>query len=162
MKTIDIYSTPQCGFCKTLKTKLDEKNISYVSHDVSVHPEKLEEMQKLTNGAMSVPVTILDKGTSNQKICIGYPESIQALALDVIEAEKDKKKEIATLTCPKCKQKQVGEIPTTACVPFYLCKGCKSIIKSKGDDCCVFCSYADKKCPLKKEENKCSEGVCNL
>jgi len=55
----------------------------------------------------------------------------------------------AKLTCPKCGHKQEGAMPTNACVPFYICDNCKETITPKGDDCCVFCSYADKKCPAK-------------
>lgn len=35
MNTIDVYSTPQCGFCKTLKTKLDAQNMAYTAHDIT-------------------------------------------------------------------------------------------------------------------------------
>lgn len=55
----------------------------------------------------------------------------------------------ATLTCPHCKAEQTAEIPNTACVPFYKCKSCGEMIKSKEGECCVFCSWGDKDCPLK-------------
>ncbi len=55
-----------------------------------------------------------------------------------------------TLTCPYCAQKQEGEIPSGACVPFYKCNACRKTVQAKPEDCCVFCSYADARCPLKK------------
>lgn len=162
MQTIDIYTTPQCGFCKALKAKLDEKNISYASHDITANEENLADMRQLSGGAMSVPVTVINKGTENQKVAVGYPDSVKAIGLEDEANEKSDQKDTATLTCPKCGHKQQGEIPTTSCVPFYVCNGCKEIIKAQGEDCCVFCSYADKECPLKKKKGDCSSGACKI
>jgi len=151
MKTIDIYSTPQCGFCKTLKSKLDANSIPYNSYDITQDEKAFFEMQKLTGGVMSVPVTVLDKQTDIQKVLIGYPNAMDALGFK--EESKDiktTKAEEATLTCPKCNHEQKGEIPMNACASFYVCNSCKKIIKPTGEDCCVFCSYADKSCPLRK------------
>ena len=55
----------------------------------------------------------------------------------------------ATLTCPLCGATQTAEIPTGSCMPFYKCQKCNKLIRAKGGDCCVFCSYGNKKCPLK-------------
>ncbi len=162
MQTINIFTTPQCGFCKALKGKLDEKNISYTSHDVTANEKDLADMRELSRGAMSVPVMVLDKGTKNQKVLIGYPDIVKALDLESGTNDEGEEKYMATLTCPKCDNKQQGEIPTTSCLPFYICEGCKETIKAQGEDCCVFCSYADKKCPLKKKENDCSNRACKI
>ena len=162
MQTIDIYTTPQCGFCKALKTKLDEKNLAYKSHGVTASEKDLSDMRELSGGAMSVPVTVLNKCAEDQQVLLGYPDAVKALKLEEKEASKDEQKDIATLTCPKCGHKQKGEIPTTSCVPFYVCEGCGEMIKAQGDDCCVFCSYADKLCPLKKKSGDCSDGVCSI
>lgn len=62
-------------------------------------------------------------------------------------------KEKVTLTCPKCGHKQEGEIPTNTCIAFYSCEGCKEMIAPAGEDCCVFCSYADKPCPTSHKNN---------
>jgi hypothetical protein len=40
-------------------------------------------------------------------------------------------------------------MPTEFCLFFYECLGCKMMLKPKPEDCCVFCSYADKRCPSK-------------
>ena len=150
MKTIDIYSTTQCGFCQTLKSQLDSKKIVYISHDVATDEKELLEMQKLSKGAMTVPVTVVGKGTKDQKVLVGYSDSLKALNIEEGLKKDFEKSDTATLTCPQCGHKQKGKIPTTSCVPFYVCKGCKKTIKAEGEDCCVFCSYADKQCPLKK------------
>jgi len=38
-------------------------------------------------------------------------------------------------------------MPTDACVHFYQCHGCGALLKPSAGHCCVFCSYADSKCP---------------
>lgn len=162
MQTIDIYTTPQCGFCKALKAKLDEKNIAYTSRDVTANEKNLADMRELSGGALSVPVTVLNKGKTDQQVLLGYPDAVKALGLEEKETGGNKQKDTATLTCPECGHKQKGEIPTTSCVPFYVCEGCKETIKAQGEDCCVFCSYADKQCPLKKKDGNCSDGVCKI
>ncbi|MBS3053688.1 MAG: hypothetical protein J4469_04255 [Candidatus Aenigmarchaeota archaeon] len=55
------------------------------------------------------------------------------------------KRPVGTLTCPKCGHKQKTEIPANVCVHFYKCEKCMKLIKGK--DKCIFCSYADRKCP---------------
>ena len=39
------------------------------------------------------------------------------------------------------------EMPTDACIWFYECSNCKTVLKPKGEDCCVFCSYGGIACP---------------
>ncbi|MEK7605303.1 MAG: GDCCVxC domain-containing (seleno)protein [Patescibacteria group bacterium] len=53
----------------------------------------------------------------------------------------------AILTCPICNAKQDVEMPINACQHFYKCTNCNKMLKPKKGDCCVFCSYADSKCP---------------
>ncbi|MBI2971816.1 MAG: hypothetical protein HYY37_05345 [Candidatus Aenigmarchaeota archaeon] len=55
------------------------------------------------------------------------------------------KKLTGTVKCPECGHQQKMEIPVAVCMQFYRCEGCKKLIK--GTAKCIFCSYADKKCP---------------
>lgn len=59
----------------------------------------------------------------------------------------------AILTCPYCQKKQQAIIPQNACQYFYRCRFCQQMIKPQTGDCCVFCSYADLKCPF-NQSNK--------
>ena len=161
MQTIDLYTTPQCGFCTQLKSKMDSEGIVYTMHDVAEDGEALKEMQTITNGVMSVPVLILNKGMNDQKASIGFIDGLQALQLSQNEKSQNSI-EIATLTCPNCGHRQQGEIPISACVPFYICAGCSRTIESLEGDCCVFCSHADKPCPLKETGGNCSDGICTV
>ena len=52
-----------------------------------------------------------------------------------------------TITCPECGHKATEKMPTNACQYFYDCKGCGTVLKPRRGDCCVYCSYADKKMP---------------
>lgn len=56
------------------------------------------------------------------------------------------------VTCPICGAKQEAMMPTNACQHFYKCISCGRLLKPKEGYCCVFCSYADSKCPSKQEE----------
>ena len=38
-------------------------------------------------------------------------------------------------------------VPTNACVHFYECVGCGTVLRPKPGDCCVFCSYGANRCP---------------
>lgn len=58
----------------------------------------------------------------------------------------------ATLTCPECGEKQKVSMPTDACQHFYKCESCGKLLSPKKGDCCVFCSFADSKCPPKQQE----------
>jgi hypothetical protein len=60
---------------------------------------------------------------------------------------------IATITCPACGHTAREPIPTDRCLFFYECLGCHAMLKPKPGDCCVFCSYADVRCPSRQSEN---------
>lgn len=161
--TIDIYTTPQCGFCKQLKALLKQEGVSYTEHDVTRSDALLVEMQTLSGGALSVPVVVVAKGTELQAVAIGFDEGKKLLGLPAGEKQHNAKAgNIARLTCPQCGYVQEAPIPTTSCVPFYVCDGCKGTMQAVGEDCCVFCSYADRPCPLKSSEEGCKGGICSL
>lgn len=54
---------------------------------------------------------------------------------------------VANITCPECEVKEKEEMPSDACQYFYECRSCRAVLKPKEGDCCVFCSFADVKCP---------------
>jgi len=151
MNKIEIYTTPQCGFCQQLKQTLKGKNIEYIAHDVTSDDSAREEMVNIS-GAMSVPVTIINKYTDNQKVGVGIDQSMEVLGLKA--SSQDQKQEEGKVTCPECKSMQDMKIPTNACVPYYKCNSCGKTISAKDEDCCVFCSYGDKPCPLKDRRER--------
>ena len=56
----------------------------------------------------------------------------------------------STITCPNCGHKKAEIMPTDACQFFYECENCKSTLRPKHSDCCVYCSYGTVKCPSKQ------------
>ena len=61
----------------------------------------------------------------------------------------------STITCPVCGFSRGETMPVDACIYFYECTGCKTLLKSKPGDCCVFCSFGSVKCPPIQEERSC-------
>lgn len=61
----------------------------------------------------------------------------------------------STITCPVCGHKEEGTMPADACQFFYECKKCKTRLKPKQGDCCVFCSYGDVPCPPIQQNKDC-------
>ncbi|MDP7152673.1 MAG: GDCCVxC domain-containing (seleno)protein [Paracoccaceae bacterium] len=59
------------------------------------------------------------------------------------------------LTCPKCGAVHDEVMPTDACQWFYECAACKTVLTPLEGDCCVFCSYADQKCPPLQAGDHC-------
>lgn len=81
MQTLDVYTTPTCGFCKMLKAFLSEHSIPYTEHDVTATETARKEMMDVSDGSMSVPMIVFDKGKSTQTVQIGYDESKVKAAL---------------------------------------------------------------------------------
>lgn len=61
----------------------------------------------------------------------------------------------STVTCPICGHKKEEEMPNGTCLFFYECENCKTILKPKEGDCCVFCSYGTEKCLSIQEKGDC-------
>lgn len=61
----------------------------------------------------------------------------------------------STITCPRCGMASVETMPTDACIYFYECRNCKSLLSPKPGDCCVFCSYGSVKCPPMQAGSGC-------
>lgn len=55
MKSIEIYTTPICGYCRMAKRLLDDKGLSYAETDVMRIPQKKQEMIQRAGGRTSVP-----------------------------------------------------------------------------------------------------------
>lgn len=53
----------------------------------------------------------------------------------------------STITCPHCGYQQEEIMPTNACQWFYDCASCKTVLRPKPGDCCVYCSYGSVACP---------------
>jgi hypothetical protein len=56
----------------------------------------------------------------------------------------------STITCPVCCHQRTETMPTDACLFFYKCEGCGTVLRPQPGDCCVFCSYGSVPCPPKQ------------
>lgn len=61
----------------------------------------------------------------------------------------------SVLTCPHCGRASQETMPTDACLFYYECRQCKTLLRPKERDCCVFCSYGSVKCPPMQERRAC-------
>ncbi|HEY0810885.1 MAG TPA: GDCCVxC domain-containing (seleno)protein [Longimicrobiales bacterium] len=61
----------------------------------------------------------------------------------------------SVITCPACGASAGEQMPTDACLFFYECKQCRTLLRPKSGDCCVFCSYGSVKCPPVQLEKGC-------
>lgn len=82
-------------------------------------------------------------GSQGFKILSSELFSAGIFGLYLIEGEKMD----GTITCPNCGKESHAPIPTDQCQYFYLCPNCQARLRPKMNDCCVFCSYGDRKCP---------------
>ncbi|MEO8150448.1 MAG: GDCCVxC domain-containing (seleno)protein [Bacteroidia bacterium] len=59
------------------------------------------------------------------------------------------------ITCPFCNHNNKETMPVDACQFFYECENCKTMLKPKVGDCCVYCSYGSVKCPSIQTGKNC-------
>ncbi|QJF49761.1 glutaredoxin 3 [Roseobacter ponti] len=55
MKTVEIYTSPLCGFCHAAKRLLSQKGVEFTEFDVLASPDRKPEMIKRANGSRTVP-----------------------------------------------------------------------------------------------------------
>jgi glutaredoxin 3 len=55
MKTVEIYTSPLCGFCHAAKRLLSQKGVEFAEVDVWANPERKPEMIQRANGGRTVP-----------------------------------------------------------------------------------------------------------
>ena len=55
MKSVEIYTSPLCGFCHAAKRLLNQKGIDFSEIDVLSDPDRKPEMIKRANGGRTVP-----------------------------------------------------------------------------------------------------------
>ncbi len=55
MKTVEIYTSPLCGFCHAAKRLLSQKGVDFAEVDVWANPDRKPEMVQRANGGRTVP-----------------------------------------------------------------------------------------------------------
>ncbi len=73
MASVEIYTTPICGFCHATKRLLNAKGVSFDEVDVMADPERRAEMTQRANGGRTVPQIFINDQH------IGGNDDLQAL-----------------------------------------------------------------------------------
>lgn len=73
MATVEIYTTPICGFCHAAKRLLTSKGVSFSEVDVMRDPSRRAEMVQRANGGRTVPQIFIDG------VHVGGSDEIHAL-----------------------------------------------------------------------------------
>lgn len=53
----------------------------------------------------------------------------------------------SVIKCPECGFSKSEKMPSDVCLIKYNCENCGTEMRPKEEDCCVFCTYGDHKCP---------------
>ncbi|MEM8631845.1 MAG: glutaredoxin 3 [Pseudomonadota bacterium] len=61
MNTVEIYTSPICGFCHAAKRLLTKKGVSFSEIDISRDPARRQEMMQRANGGHTVPQIFVGK-----------------------------------------------------------------------------------------------------
>ena len=55
MQSVEIYTSPLCGFCHAAKRLLNQKGVEFSEIDVFRNPDRKPEMIERANGGRTVP-----------------------------------------------------------------------------------------------------------
>ena len=55
---IVVYTHPDCGFSTAVKIDYDNRGIAFREIDISIHPEAIPELERLTGGERTTPVIV--------------------------------------------------------------------------------------------------------
>lgn len=70
-KKITVYTTNTCGYCVMVKRYLDNKGHEYEVVNLDEQPHRQQEALELS-GALTVPVTVVDKEDDSKEVVIGF------------------------------------------------------------------------------------------
>lgn len=79
-KKITIYTTNTCAYCVMVKKYLDNKGHSYEVVNLDDQPERQEEALAIS-GALTVPITLVEKEDDTKDVIVGFNLSRLAPAL---------------------------------------------------------------------------------
>ena len=60
MRTVEIYTTPSCGFCSAAKRLLTKKGAEFTEVNVAGRPDLRDEMMTRAGGRRTVPQIFID------------------------------------------------------------------------------------------------------
>lgn len=79
-KKITVYTTNTCAYCVMVKRYLDNKGHSYEVVNLDDEPHRQQEALAIS-GALTVPITLVEKEDDSRQVVIGFNLSQLAPAL---------------------------------------------------------------------------------
>jgi mycoredoxin len=64
VKTVTMYSTTWCGYCRRLKSQLDREGIDYTEVDIEGDPAAADFVMQVNNGNQTVPTVLFPDGSA--------------------------------------------------------------------------------------------------
>ncbi len=71
MKKITVYTTNTCAYCSMVKKWLDSKGVEYSVVNLDEQPEMQKHVFE-KSGALTVPVTLIEKDDNTEEVVIGF------------------------------------------------------------------------------------------
>ena len=62
-----VYTRPDCSYSDALKWELDSDGVDYTEIDLSIHPEHVPEVERITGGERITPVMV-----EGDFVAVGY------------------------------------------------------------------------------------------
>jgi mycoredoxin len=63
-KSVTIYSTVWCGYCRRLKSQMDHEGIAYVEVDIEDDPGAADLVMSVNGGMQTVPTLVFPDGSA--------------------------------------------------------------------------------------------------
>ncbi len=70
-RTITVYTTATCGYCKMLKNYLDQNKIPFTEKRVDINQQDAQEMVS-KSGQMGVPFSVITKEDGQEVGVLGF------------------------------------------------------------------------------------------
>ena len=70
-KKITVFTTTTCAYCPMVKKYLDTKGLKYNVINLDEQPEQQKVVYE-KSGALTVPVTLIEKEDSTEEVVIGF------------------------------------------------------------------------------------------
>ena len=70
-KKVTVFTTSSCAYCVMVKRYLDSKGVVYETVNLEEQPHRQAEIMA-KSGAMTVPVTLVEKEDSTEEVIIGF------------------------------------------------------------------------------------------
>ena len=81
IKSIDIYTTHTCPFCKMEKAFLDDNSVKYNEYFVDDDDDKKAEMVNVS-GQMGTPVTVVEFTDGEKRQFVGFDQKKLKVIID--------------------------------------------------------------------------------